>query len=113
MRSLKQSLRKYEAPRPRAIPSSSEQRLSGRALQTRRLNVWTKSPYCAVCGRLTAYPHGFELDHVVRLDRGGPDIEANTQVLCAWVGIDGTRQGCHAAKTAEEVRQGATKGKHE
>ena len=42
-------------------------RITGRALQKRRLSVWTKDPCCAVCRRLTAFPRGFELDHVVPL----------------------------------------------
>lgn len=115
MRSLKPSLRTHRAPAPKPLPlnTASEQRIAGRALQTRRLKLWTASPYCKGCGCLTDYPHGFELDHIQRLDQGGQDTEANCQILCAYTAPDGTRQGCHAAKTAEEVRNGAKKGKHE
>jgi len=75
----------------------SAPRLAGRALQKRRLSVWTKDPTCARCGRLTDYPSGFELDHTVSLFKGGKDVEANCQVLCKGVG------GCHHQKTAEDL----------
>lgn len=72
-------------------------RLAGRALQARRLAVWTRDPTCAMCGRLTDYPGGFELDHTVPLFKGGKDTEANCQVLCKGV------NGCHHKKTAEDL----------
>lgn len=72
-------------------------RLRGRALQARRLRVWSRSPYCAKCGKLCAYPAGFELDHVVALCNDGEDKEEDTQILCA-----GTN-GCHARKTADDM----------
>lgn len=72
-------------------------RITGRALQKRRLSVWTKDPCCAVCRRLTAFPRGFELDHVVPLFKDGEDTEANCQVLCNGV------NGCHEKKTAADL----------
>lgn len=78
-------------------PTLSEARMAGRALQARRLRIWTKSPTCAVCGRLTSYPSGFELDHRVPLHQGGPDADENCQVLCS--GDD----GCHRKKTAQDL----------
>lgn len=75
-------------------PSPSEQRITGRRLQARRLRVWAENPLCARCGQLTDFPHGFHLDHVVALVNGGEDTEANCQVLC----VD-----CHDAKTADDL----------
>lgn len=72
-------------------------RMAGRALQKRRLSVWTKDPTCAVCGKLTAYPGGFELDHTVPLFKGGEDTEANCQILCKGI------NGCHEKKTAADL----------
>lgn len=89
-------------------PTPSEQRTAGRQLQARRLRLWSMSPHCAGCGRLVSLDGrsavGFEVDHVVRLDEGGPDTDANCQVLCAWRDEQGRKQGCHAAKTAGERR---------
>jgi 5-methylcytosine-specific restriction protein A len=73
------------------------ERIRGRKLQQRRLRVWSQNPHCARCGVLTAYPHGFELDHKVSLEKGGSDTEDNCQVLCAG------KDGCHAKKTAEDM----------
>lgn len=82
----------------RAAPLTTQaRRMTGAKLQQRRLHLWSQSPCCAACGRLTDYPHGFELDHVVPLHLGGRDDESNLQVLCS--GPD----GCHAAKTKREA----------
>lgn len=72
-------------------------RITGTTLQKRRLSVWTKHPHCAMCGRLVAWPHGFELDHIEPLHKGGKDTEDNCQVLCA-------PNGCHAEKTKQDLR---------
>lgn len=106
LKTLKTSLRSMPGS-IKAAPTLSDQRMAGRKLQTRRLKLWTKSPYCAGCGRLTDYPQGFELDHIVRLDQGGPDTEANSQILCVHVDDQGNKAGCHAEKTkAEGGKQG-------
>lgn len=78
-------------------PEKSLPRLAGRALQKRRLSVWTRDPTCAMCGRLTDYPDGFELDHKTPLFKGGQDTEDNCQVLCKGP------SGCHNRKTAEDL----------
>ncbi|ABM32353.1 HNH endonuclease [Paracidovorax citrulli] len=79
-------------------------RITGRRLQARRLNVWSRDPRCAMCGKLVEFNdipgRGFQLDHVqaLKADGGkGEDTEANTQVLCC--GPD----GCHAKKTAQDM----------
>lgn len=92
--------------RLQGTPASSTQRMTGRALQDRRLRLWTANPYCAGCGRLVAYPHGFELDHRVPLYLGGEDTEANCQLLCT---ADALVPGCHARKTTEDMGRGGSK----
>jgi 5-methylcytosine-specific restriction protein A len=80
-----------EAPAP-----LQPDRLRGRALQARRLRKWSANPCCVRCGRLTAWPNGFDLDHRVSLEDGGQDTDDNTHVLCN--GPD----GCHRTKTAQD-----------
>ena len=72
--------------------------MRGHALQKLRLRKWTENPYCAICGKLTQYPGGFELDHIVALANGGADTAENCQILCC--GVD----GCHNIKTARDLR---------
>ncbi|APG04945.1 hypothetical protein BJI69_14285 [Luteibacter rhizovicinus DSM 16549] len=75
---------------------SADRRMTGRALQERRLRIWARDPHCADCGRLVAM-HEFELDHKVALVNGGPDVDDNCQVLC--IGPD----GCHHRKTRVDL----------
>lgn len=101
LRTHKPNLRTLDKPRKR-VGGSADKRMTGRKLQDRRLKIWTENPHCAACGTLTNYPDGFELDHKVRLDRGGQDTEDNCQVLCSWIDDEGNKHGCHAEKTARE-----------
>lgn len=73
------------------------ERIRGRKLQQRRLSVWSDNPHCAHCGKVTEWPGGFELDHTVALEKGGPDTEDNVQVLCSG------DEGCHMKKTARDM----------
>lgn len=86
-------------PRLAHAPTPSAKRMTGRKLQDRRLRVWSANPHCAHCGALTAYPHGFELDHKVGLFDGGQDTDANTQILCVHRDSQGRKAGCHDLKT--------------
>lgn len=98
LNTLKPRIQPLKDDRYKSIPVVADRRITGRKLQDRRLKVWAKDPRCAVCGKLTEFPHGFELDHKVPLFKGGEDIEGNCQVLCS--GPD----GCHAKKTTEDLR---------
>lgn len=86
----------------------SDRRITGTTLQNRRWKLWKDSPYCAFCGRVVAFPEGFELDHKVPLFMGGEDVEANCQILCVWYEIDDegkrVKAGCHASKTADDLK---------
>jgi 5-methylcytosine-specific restriction protein A len=74
---------------------NTDGRLRGRALQARRLRKWTAvQGLCAKCRRLTDYPDGFELDHIVAIVNNGSDDEGQTQVLCLV---------CHTHKTAKDM----------
>lgn len=74
----------------------SDRRLTGWTLQQRRKRMWAANPCCSICGRLTEYPYGFELDHIVPLYQGGDDTDANCQILCCG------NDGCHRMKTATD-----------
>jgi len=84
-----------------AAYDNKDGRIRGRALQARRLKVWSKDPRCAMCRKLCEFNdepgRGFQLDHKTPLFKGGPDTEANCQVLC--VGPN----GCHDKKTAGDL----------
>lgn len=84
--------------------TTRDNRMTGRKLQDRRLRIWRQSPRCAGCGALTIFPHGFELDHKVPLFMGGHDTDENCQVLCVERHPDGSKAGCHSAKSASEAR---------
>lgn len=99
---LKSRLKPVEG-RKLSTTSTSERRMTGSRLQARRLRLWTQSPMCADCGRVVAYPSGFELDHRVPLHQGGADTDENCQILCCGPG------GCHLKKT---VAEGCELGAH-
>lgn len=71
-------------------------RLRGAAGVARRLRIWSKNPHCAMCGKLTDYPSGFQIDHKVPLYKGGADQDENLQVLCS-------PSGCHDKKTLADM----------
>lgn len=80
---------------PSAKYDPTDGRIRGRKLQARRLRLWSKDPRCARCGRLTNFPHDFELDHKVPLFKGGKDLDENCQILCI--------SPCHEDKTNEDL----------
>lgn len=96
------------------VNTVASRRITGDKLTKRRLAVWTRNPHCARCGRLVAYPRGFDLDHIIPLYAGGEDAEGNCQILCnasefevyrddGSLDVEATK-GCHYAKTQEDVR---------
>lgn len=90
-----------------ATSTVAQRRVTGRALQAGRLRLWTeRGQCCEACGQFVEYPGGFEVDHIVPLALGGPDDDANKQLLCSWVDPDGRRQGCHVDKTRADGSHG-------
>lgn len=86
---------------------NTDGRLRGRKLQATRLRIWAASGgLCARCRRLTAYPDGFELDHIEAVsttaNKEEMNDDANLQVLCIEM-RDGVKTGCHVDKTAEDM----------
>ena len=81
-------------------------RIKGRALQSIRFDRWRSDPRCVRCGKITAYPYGFEIDHIVPLYQGGADSDSNRQLLCVG-GPD--YEGCHTKKTREDMGGGVLK----
>jgi 5-methylcytosine-specific restriction protein A len=74
---------------------SNDGRLRGRALQARRLRVWSLDPHCQKCGKLVDYlGDSFQLDHKVPLYKDGEDTDENCQVLCL---------PCHDRKTMQDM----------
>lgn len=92
---------RVSARMPDRLPmhTTSERRMTGSALQRRRMRLWSARPYCnnPECGAPVLYPDGFELDHVVALVNGGEDTEENSQILCP---------ACHQAKTLVDLAGG-------
>lgn len=93
---LKPRLQALDTRRVRPMVTA-DNRMTGSGLQRRRLSVWSRDPYCAGCRKLTAFPEGFALDHIVALVNGGEDTEANCQVLC---------HACHDSKTRDDLKGG-------
>lgn len=85
------------------IQNLPDRRMTGRALQERRLRLWSSNPHCVGCGALTVFPYGFELDHKVPLFQGGADTDENCQILCVYQDELGRKAGCHATKTAVDL----------
>lgn len=86
---------------------NNDGRLRGRKLQAARLRIWSNDPHCARCGKLVAYPHGFELDHIQAISTAADKTDINAddklQVLCVERTQDGVKTGCHVDKTAEDL----------
>ena len=99
--------RLQKAPsRELATTNVCERRITGRKLQSRRLTMWQRDPHCAACGRVVAYPAGFELDHIIPLSMGGEDAEVNCQLLCVHYDLHGgemVKAGCHTDKTRADA----------
>jgi len=74
--------------------TTTDKRIRGRALQARRLRVWSNDPHCKDCRALVEFPHGFELDHEQALVNGGEDTDENCAVRCL---------SCHERKTARDL----------
>src|SRR4051794_25387039 len=48
---------------------------------------------CAACKRKLGPQDDWDVDHIIALENGGTDEDANCQILCDW---------CHKPKTADD-----------
>ena len=90
--------RVQRAAPPRIQPVETT-RLRGRKLQARRRRLLSANPLCEKCSTLDHPVAATELDHVVPLWKGGPDVEDNLQRLC---------DDCHRVKSDAEARERAS-----
>ena len=80
--------------RPSAAPVT---RIRGPELQRLRADLFAREPWCRLCARRGQRTLATIRDHVVNLDAGGSEDEANVQPLCV---------PCHNAKTHGESMRG-------
>lgn len=72
--------------------SPATERIRGRALQRIRERILLRDEYtCQVCGRVS---RDLEVDHIVPLHLGGPEIDSNRQAICPVP--------CHQEKSERE-----------
>lgn len=72
---------------------TATKRITGRKLQALRARLFEGNPLCVVCERQGFTVLATQRDHIVSLQEGGTDDEANTQGLC---------QTCHDEKSERE-----------
>ena len=75
---------------PGSSPVCYVQRQRGRRWLARRARQLRLQPLCQHCASRGVVRAAEEVDHVVALVNGGPDVDANLQSLC---------KPCHALKT--------------
>lgn len=103
---VKPKLSVSRPPNEQKLQPVATKRMTGRARQANRLNLWLeRGQCCAMCGRFVEHPGGYHVDHIVPLALGGPDTDDNKQLLCWWV-EDGVAMGCHVEKTRTDGSHG-------
>ncbi len=79
---------------PKRIRKPREgQTVVGAALTKRKKKFLSRFPLCAACLKEGKYTEATDLDHIVSLQRGGPDTWDNLQSLC---------HPCHVRKTTHD-----------
>lgn len=76
---------------PNATP-----RQRGRKWMERRARLLRASPLCCMCAERGITRAATEVDHIIPLFKGGPDVDENTQNLC---------HDCHAEKTRQDMQE--------
>ena len=77
--------------------AGTTERIRGRAWMSTRQRIQQRDMCtCRACG-LVRMDH--EVDHIVPLEQGGSNDDANMQLLCSGPGR------CHARKSASEAKQ--------
>lgn len=77
--------------------ATAAKRITGRALQKARAELFAKRPLCAACSLEGVVTLASQRDHIVSLEQGGRDVESNTQGLCI---------PCHDLKSKRERAAG-------
>jgi 5-methylcytosine-specific restriction protein A len=77
-------------------------RLTGRALQRARAELFEREPLCRKCRERGRVAVAVIRDHIIPLGEGGTEDDSNIQPLC---------QTCSDAKTAEEAKRGAARSR--
>lgn len=90
-------LRRSDLSTIEPTPPGTKRNRDGRFIADRRLRLWSSDPHCKRCAALVAFlPSEFQVDHIVELQDGGSDEDANCQILCT---------ACHVVKTNEQKGQ--------
>ncbi|RMX06724.1 HNH endonuclease [Corticibacter populi] len=84
--------RKTWAKRPAA-----PKRITGRALQRLRAELFAREPLCRACNAKALVTLATQRDHIIPLEEGGADTDDNIQPLCS---------ACHDAKSKAERARG-------
>ena len=77
--------------------AQAPKRITGRRLQRLRAELFARDPLCADCRRQGRVTLATQRDHILALEEGGQDVEANVQGLCI---------ACHDAKSEAERARG-------
>ena len=89
-------IERYRPPRLKAEPTKEVAHYVSADWRARRIRILVRDAYtCRACGRVV-YGKAAHVDHIVPLEDGGTDADANLQVLCI---------SCHGVKTREEQRR--------
>ena len=80
-----------------AKPPTAAKRMTGRRLQKARAELFARDPLCAECKRHGRVTLATQRDHIVPLEEGGADDDANVQGLC---------RDCHDTKSQAERERG-------
>lgn len=90
-------IERYKPPRfVRPVATKEVEHYRTADWKAKRLRVLTRDAFtCAVCGRVVSGRQA-HVDHIVPLEEGGSDDDANLQVLC---------EADHGAKTRAEQRR--------
>ncbi len=78
-------------------PPTAAKRMTGRRLQKARTELFARDPLCAECKRHGRVTLATQRDHIVPLEEGGADDDANVQGLC---------HACHDVKSKAERERG-------
>jgi len=90
-------LERLKPPRLRSVvPTKERAHYTSQDWRAKRVRILARDAYtCAVCRKVIWGPKA-HVDHIVPLEEGGTDDDANLQVLC---------EADHGRKTREEQRR--------